>query len=51
LFDKQLFEITVWALKVLFEKTILISLLGRAFCGIDIILQKLEIITPNTIKK
>jgi len=46
---KQLFGITVWAQKTLFEKIILISLLGRVFCKINIIIQKFEIITPNTI--
>jgi len=50
-FDKQLFEITVWAQKAFFEKAILYSLLGRVFCGINIIVQKFEIITPNIIKK
>jgi len=50
-FGKQLFEISVWAQKALFEKVILISLLERTFCEIDIIVQKFEIITPNTIKK
>jgi len=50
-FDKQLFGIAVWAQKALFEKAILPSLLGRAFCEIDIIIQKFEIIIPNIIKK
>jgi len=47
----NLFGITVWTQKALFEKAILISLLGRAFCETDIIVQKFEIITPITIKK
>jgi len=51
LFGKQLFEITVWVQKTVFEKAVLPSLLGRAFCRIDIIVQKFEIITPNIIKK
>jgi len=51
MFGKQLFEIVVWAQKALFEKTIFISLLGRAFREIDIIVQKFEIITINTIRK
>ena len=50
-FDKQLFRIAVWAQKAFFEKAILPNLFGRAFCGIDIIAQKFEIITPNIIKK
>jgi len=50
-FGKQFFGITVWAQKALFEKAILPSLLRRAFYGIDIIVQKFEIITPNIIKK
>jgi len=50
-FDKQPFGIAVWAQKTLFEKAILPNLLGRVFCGIDIIVQKFEIITPNIIKK
>jgi len=50
-FGKQLFEIVVWAQKTLFEKAILLNLLRRTFCGIDIIVQKFEIITPNIIKK
>jgi len=36
-FGKQLFVMAVWAQKALFEKAILPSLLGKAFCGIDII--------------
>ena len=51
MFGKQLFGIAVWAQKALFEKAILPNLLGRAPCGIDIIVQKFEIITPNIIKK
>ena len=51
MFGKQLFGTAVWAQKALFEKTILPSLLGRAFWGIDIIVQKFEIIAPNIIKK
>jgi len=50
-FGKQLFGIVVWAQKVLFEKVILPTLLGRGFCEINIIVQKFEIITPNIIKK
>jgi len=43
-FGKKLFEIAVWIHEALLEKTILISLLERVFCEIDII-------TPNTIEK
>ena len=51
MFGKQSFGIAIWAQRALFEKVILISLLRRVFCGIDIIVQKFEIITPNIIRK
>jgi len=41
-FDKELFAITVWPQKALFEKAIPISLLRRAFCRNDIIVHKFE---------
>ena len=51
MFDKQFLEIAVWVQKTFFEKVILINILGRTFCEIDLIVQKFEIITLNTIRK
>jgi len=45
-FGKQLFGLK----KLFLKKAILPNLLGRV-CGIDIIVQKFEIITSNIIKK
>jgi len=50
-FGKQLFGKAIWVQTALFQKAILISLLEGAFCENDIIVQKFEIITPNTIGK
>jgi len=49
-FGKELFAITIWLQKALFEKAIPISLLRRAFCENDIIIHKFKKITQISLK-
>jgi len=50
MFGKELFVITIWLQKTLFEKDIPISLLKKAFGGNDIIVHKIEKITHISLK-